>query len=188
MAAGPAFRDVAAELFASFHHELRAKVRSRVRTSDANIDDACAQAWLIFVRRQPDHADTFRGWLIVVATRLAIELALKDRRVVSLVDGDTERGRREVSLDIVSELHVTDAARMEVKEALQRVAELNPRERHVFVLHVLGYRYDEIADLMSMTETAVDRYLRRARAHVRGASSTPKRGPRSGKGSGRFVS
>ena len=178
MAAGPVFREVAAELFASFHSELRAKVRSRVRTSEANIDDACAEAWRIFLRRQPEIRDSHRGWMVVVATRQAIELAQRDRRVVSLVDGDTERGARQISLDIVSELHVTDAARMEVKEALERVAELAPRDRHVFVLHVLGYTYDEIADLMSLTETAVDRYLRRARAHVRGSSAMPKRGRR----------
>lgn len=187
MAVGPAFREVAAELFSEFHHELRARVRSRVRTSDANIDDACAEAWRIFLRRQPEHPESFRGWLIVVATRLAIELAVRDRRVVPLVEGRT-RNPSEIRMDIVSELHVTDAARMEVKEALERVAELKPLDRHVFVLHVLGYTYDEIADLMSLTESAVDRYLRRARAHVRGASKTPKRGPRSGKGNGRFVS
>lgn len=178
MAAGPAFREVAAELFSSFHHELRATVRRRVRTSEANIDDACAEAWRIFLRRQPEHAETARGWLVVVATRQAIVLARNDTRVISLVDGDAHRGGREVSLDIVSELHVTDAARMEVKEALERVAELCPRDRHLFVLHVLGYTYDEIAELTSLTDSAVDRYLRRARAHVRGTSTMPKRGRR----------
>ena len=188
MAVGPAFREVAAELFSEFHPELRIRVRSRVRTSDANIDDACAEAWRIFLRRQPEHPESFRGWLIVVATRLAIELAQKDKRIVSLNADDAPRGSRRISLDIVPELHVTDAARIEVKEALERVAKLKPRDRHVFVLHVLGYTYDEIADRMSLTETAVDRYLRRARAHVRGSSATPKRGPRSGAGNGRFVS
>ncbi|HWT94835.1 MAG TPA: sigma-70 family RNA polymerase sigma factor [Solirubrobacteraceae bacterium] len=177
MAAGSAFLDEAAQLFADFHSELRMKVRRRVRTSDANIDDACAQAWLIFVSRQPENVETFRGWLIVVATRLAIDLAQEEAGTIYLANGHAARGARAVSLDIVPEQHVTDAARMEVKDALERVAELCPRDRHVFVLHVLGYKYPEIADLMGLTPTAVDRYLRRARAQVRGTSAKPKRGP-----------
>ncbi|MDQ3741594.1 MAG: sigma-70 region 4 domain-containing protein [Actinomycetota bacterium] len=78
-------------------------------------------------------------------------------------------------------LATTDDARLEAHEALERLVSLKARHRRAFVLRVAGYSYDEIAELMGVTRTAVDRYLRRARSHVRGTSRTPKRGARTRK-------
>jgi RNA polymerase sigma factor (sigma-70 family) len=170
MAAGPSvFINDEAALYAAFHDELRCAVTRYVNTSPSNIEDACSDAWLALLRRKPDRPATVRGWLVVVAVREAIRRDRLDRRSIGLAGhGRVELGM--LSMDIVPELHVTDAAKFEARAALERVAELRPRDRELFALHVAGFSYDEIAELMNMTYTAVNRYLARARAHVRGNS------------------
>ena len=180
MAALPAQQSEDAQLFAAFHAELHRTVRRCVKTSAANIDDACADAWLALLRYRPQERRTLRGWLVVVAIREAVKRDRRDRRLRTLVEfGDREDVGAEVVADIVPSLQVTDDALHEAKQALQQVATLDQRDREVFVLHVAGYSYDEIAELIGATRTAVDRYLRRARCHVRGCTATPKRCRRS---------
>lgn len=67
-----------AELFSVFHAELQRIVRHAVNTSAANIEDACADAWLALLRYQPDRSRV-RGWLVVVAVREAIRRDRADR-------------------------------------------------------------------------------------------------------------
>ncbi len=169
-----------AQLFAAFNAELHRTVRKCVNTSTANIEDACADAWLALLRYRPEQRRTLRGWLVVVAIREAVKRDRFDRRLRTLVEfGERENASVEVVADVVPSLQVSDEARHEANDALARVAQLDERDRQVFVLHVAGYSYDEIAELTGATRTAVDRYLRRARCHVRGCTGTPKRGRRS---------
>ena len=53
MAALPAQQNEDAQLFATFNAELHSMVRQCVNTSAANIDDACADAWLALLRFVP---------------------------------------------------------------------------------------------------------------------------------------
>lgn len=177
MAADPALQDQDAQLFAAFNVELYRTVRKVVNTSAANVEDACADAWLSLLRFQPERRPTIRGWLVVVAIREAIKRDQRDRRSRALVErGDREDPMREVVAEHIDALQSSDDAAHDAKQALDLVATLSERDRRVFILHVAGYSYDEIAELTGVTRTAVDRYLRRARSHVRGCSSTPKRG------------
>ena len=170
-----------AQLFAAFNAELHSMVRRCVNTSAANIDDACADAWLALLRFRPERRPTIRGWLVVVAIRQAVKRDRLDRRLRTLVQlGDREDAGAEVVADSVPSLQVSDDALHEAKQALEHVASLPQREREVFVLHVAGYSYDEIAEMLGATRTAVDRHLRRARCHVRGCTAAPKRGRRAG--------
>jgi len=182
MAAVPALlQGEDAQLFAAFHDELRRTVRKVVHTSAANVDDACADAWLALLRYRPERRPSIRGWLVVVAIREAVKRDRFDRRLRTLVEfGEREDAGAEVVADVVPSLQVSDDARHEANAALERVASLDRRDREVFVLHVAGYSYDEIAEMLGATRTAVDRYLRRARCHVRGCTDTPKRGRRAG--------
>ena len=188
MAALPAQQNEDAQLFAAFHAELHSMVRRCVKTSAANIDDACADAWLALLRFRPERRPTIRGWLVVVAIREAVKRDRRDRRLRTLVEfGDREDAGAEVVADVVPSLQVSDEALHEARQALEQVAALDQRDREVFVLHVAGYSYDEIAELIGATRTAVDRYLRRARCHIRGCPATPKRGRRAGDPASRQV-
>lgn len=94
--------------------------------------------------------------------------------MVDQIDGD----RVGVISETLLALAARDDAKIEAHEALERLVSLRARHRRAFVLHVVGYSYEEIAQLMGRQRTAVDRYLRRARSHVRGTTPTPKRGAR----------
>ena len=180
MAAGPAIDSDDALLFVAFHAELHRTVRKCVNTSATNIEDACADAWLALLRFKPDRRATVRGWLVVVAIREAVRRDRIDRQLRPLIDaGERDHPAGEVVADFLPALQVSDDDKHIAKLALERVASLDERDRHVFVLHVAGYSYDEIAELAGMTRTAVDRHLRRARCHVRGCTAAPKRGRRS---------
>jgi DNA-directed RNA polymerase specialized sigma24 family protein len=86
----PSQRGDEGELFASFHNELVRKVRRAVRTSEANVDDACAFAWTQFLRYQPDRERNWRGWLHRVASREALHLHIQERRIVHIGPADRE--------------------------------------------------------------------------------------------------
>ncbi len=179
MAAVPALQGEDAQLFVAFNAELHRTVRKVVNTSAANVEDACADAWLALLRYRPERRATVRGWLVVVAIREAVRRDRLDRRLRTLVEfAGHEDARTEVVADVIPALQVDDESVHEARRALERVASLGQRDREVFVLHVAGYSYDEIAELVGATRTAVDRYLRRARSHVRGCTATPKRGRR----------
>jgi len=66
-------------LFTELHPRLRDHVRLLVRTSGANVDDACSFAFLQFLRYQPDREHVY-GWLLRTATREAIKLDQRARR------------------------------------------------------------------------------------------------------------
>ncbi len=62
-----------AELYAQLATRLTKIVARQVRTSSANIEDACSFAWLQMLRYQPAR-ETVLAWLIRVGTREAIRL------------------------------------------------------------------------------------------------------------------
>jgi DNA-directed RNA polymerase specialized sigma24 family protein len=74
-------------LFAKHHAALRGRVRGVVKTSDANVDEACSFAWMQLIRRQPTRA-TVLAWLTTVAIREAIRLDRQDRRTAHFEPGD----------------------------------------------------------------------------------------------------
>ena len=69
------------QLFAQDARRLEAVVARRVRTSPANVDDACGFAWLQFVRHRPTRAVAF-AWLCTTAVREAIKLDRQMARAV----------------------------------------------------------------------------------------------------------
>jgi hypothetical protein len=63
-------------------------VRAAVNTSEANVEEACAIAWAILLRGQPDREGNVFGWLHTTATREAVRLDRADRRHLAWADGD----------------------------------------------------------------------------------------------------
>ncbi len=145
-----------AQLFSVCHAELQRTVRRVVNTSAANIEDACADAWLALRRYDPERRPSIRGWLVVVAIREAVRRDRLDRRYRPFIE-DLDENPSGVLVETVTALATTDDATFEAHEALERLVEMKARHRRAFVLHVAGYSYDEIAVLMDVTRTAVDR-------------------------------
>jgi DNA-directed RNA polymerase specialized sigma24 family protein len=78
--------DGAAGLFVEHGVRLRDAVRGTVGTSEANVEDACAFAWLQLVRRRPqrDTRTTVFPWLLRTAVREAVKLDRHTRRAANL--------------------------------------------------------------------------------------------------------
>lgn len=166
----PALVGDEAVLYAQHADALLRSVGRAVNTSDAVIEDACATAWMIFLRRQPDREFTF-GWLRTTAIREAIRADQRARALASL-DADcpppmtgTPTARYESLIDQLDA--GDDEQRILAREALRRVAALPPRQRAMFAHHVAGHDYDEIAALTGDSLRTVDRQLRRAREAIR---------------------
>jgi RNA polymerase sigma factor (sigma-70 family) len=152
-----------ADLYLLHHEHLVRSVARTVGAPRALIEDACQTAWLILLRRQPDRTRVF-GWLRTVAVREAYRLCGADRRDVRLdvlgADGRWRGGESIEDPRACVERQVTARA------ALQRLAELPPRQRRLFALQVAGFTYRETAAVTGDSVRTVDRQLRRAHAHV----------------------
>ena len=148
------------ELFARHARRLHAVVSATVRTSAANVDDACGFAWLQLVSHRPPAAIAF-AWLRTTAVREAVKL---DRRTAGAI-----------GLDEAAEVAVDPAMRPEGSLELIavgqqiRTARLRPREARVLGLRAAGYSRDEIAEVSGESHRTIDRQLGRARRKLRDA-------------------
>lgn len=141
------------ELFEELADRLLAAVRAAVRTSPANVEDACAFAWLQLVRYRPARACAF-GWLRKTAIREAVRL---ERRSVRTVELDTVA-------DVVAGPELGLDRRLELMVAGEqiRAARLRPREARVLAFRVAGYSRREMVQLTGDSDRSVDRQLVRA--------------------------
>lgn len=146
-----------AQVFATHQVKLERAVRFAVHAPEAVIEDACAHAWLQFLRCQPDRS-TVGAWLRTVAIRHAWHLNAREQRDAhydamaspqDLVEGP--------SLDVASE----------ARGALHAVADLPAPQRACLTLVVAGHSYDEVASITGRSLTSVKRQLTRARRHLR---------------------
>jgi RNA polymerase sigma-70 factor (ECF subfamily) len=140
-----------------------ARIHSLVRRMVGGEADADEVAQDIFVRAW-DRLGTYRGeaafstWL----HRLAVNVVLNWRKSAARA---RYRFDDEASIDIVGARRDSVAERMDLEEA---IAMLPPGARQVFVLHdVEGFRHEEIAGLMGVTEGTTKAQLHRARMLLR---------------------
>jgi single-strand DNA-binding protein len=132
---------------------LMATVRQTIRTSYANVEDACQSAWLRLLNRPDVQASpTVRGWLTTVAIREALRLSRRDQRT-------TATTVEPAAPDMTSAI--------EAREALALVAGLCERDRQAIALQIAGLRYVEIAQCSGQTRRTVERRLLQARKTVR---------------------
>jgi DNA-directed RNA polymerase specialized sigma24 family protein len=145
-------------LYRQHARRLRSALRMKVNTTDDNLDDACAFAWMQFVRCQPRRNTVF-AWLRTVATREAIRL---DR---------IERAYPRTQLDgldhpALRDLRAEPDAHDELIDALDTLASLSDRQRTILGLYALGLRHKEIAVATGDTARSVARQMVRARRAV----------------------
>ena len=158
---GAALHGDEAALYDRHHEVLWRRVRRHIHGPDALIDDACQQAWLILLRRQPDRA-TVLQWLTTVAIREAYRLS--------------ERERRELSLDglhpPVGQPAVDPDQGREARMALRALAMLPERQRRYLTLLVAGHSYQEIQEQCGASRTNVNKHLYRARRTLKEARAS----------------
>lgn len=144
-----------AELFERYAARLRAVVAAQVNAPSAVVEDACMNAWMILLRRQPAR-ETVWPWLKLVAIREGWRLAERERRELpSSAAEDVEvRSGVEAAYDLHADL-----------EQLRGV--LDPRKRRMLLLHAAGFTYDEISRITGDSPRTVERQMLRARARVR---------------------
>jgi DNA-directed RNA polymerase specialized sigma24 family protein len=123
------------------HRDLQRAVARAVNASSELIEDACQNAWVIMLRRQPDRQSAF-AWLYVVATREALRLCRRERRQLH---------REALVLSGACEAAIADTRSiddvLQAREALALLAGLPDRQRTDLALLVAGFTYAEIAEL-----------------------------------------
>lgn len=141
-----------ADLFRRHARHLERTVACHVNTSEAVVQDACSFAWMQLVRRQPRRACVL-AWLRAVAVREAVRLDQIARRDLPLLN-DT---RSDEPLERAAEL----------RDALETLAALHPRQARMIALQAMGPRYQDISAMTGDSGRTVDRQLRRARERLR---------------------
>ena len=152
-------------LFTELHPRLRDHVRLLVRTSGANVDDACSFAFLQLLRYQPDREHLY-GWLLRTATREAIKLDQHAQRTAPLpVGGNDDRGAQAVDERACPELQFELLVAREAVAA----AGMTDRERRIVGLHAAGLTYSDVAKVTGDSERTIERQLLRGRRKLRAA-------------------
>lgn len=152
-----------AETFAD-HRGLLYAVAYRVLGSVAEAEDVVQDAWLRWSRVDPATVDDPEGYLVRVATRLAI-----DRLRSAAVRRESYVGPWLPEPMLTSPDAADDVVRNDsVSTAMLLVLEaLSPTERAVFVLNeAFGYSYTEIAGILGRQDADVRQLAHRARKAV----------------------
>ncbi len=161
------------ELYQQHHQQLEQRIRRLVRTDEDTVRDACAQAWIIFLRAQP-RRDTLLAWLTTVAQREAWRLHAARYLHASLdpmFDWGTvpepEAGAGLGRVPRVGEPGIDPfEVRAELNEALETVAELPPRQATVLLRRALGDTNRQVGELTGDSERTIDRLYRRGRQNL----------------------
>lgn len=152
-----------AETFAD-HRGLLYAVAYRVLGSVAEAEDVVQDSWLRWSRVDPTTVDDPEGYLVRVATRLAI-----DRLRSAAVRRESYVGPWLPEPMLTSPDAADDVVRNDsVSTAMLLVLEaLSPTERAVFVLNeAFGYSYTEIAGILGRQDADVRQLAHRARKAV----------------------
>ncbi len=148
------------ELYEEHAVALRRVVRSRVDTSDANIDDACSFAWTQLIVTPPRLESAF-VWLVTVATREAWRLDRREYRHAT--------GGDDLAIEAV-ESPAGDARgedRVHLGEVVEGLKTIHPRKRRMLLLHAAGFTYQEIAREDGVSVERARELVYRARLQLR---------------------
>jgi RNA polymerase sigma factor (sigma-70 family) len=168
-------REWLTERFDQTRPHLRA-VGYRMLGSISEADDAVQEAWLRLSRADTSDVENLDGWLTTVVARLCLD-KLRSRTarreepfgvhvpdpIVSRADGS----------DPEHEALLADSVGLALQVVLEMLA---PAERLAFVLHdMFAVPFDDIADIVGRSPTAVRQLASRARRRVQGTAAVPDR-------------
>ncbi len=175
--------------FEALLQEHRDAVYRTARYLVRNAEDAEDIAQETFVRlwktRDDIHIEKVRSWLLRVCRNLCLD-ALRRRKVREVArltaDQVTERGR--IGIEIVADdglersLEVSDLGsgaqatelELDIEKLVQAMGELKEPQRSIILLReVQDLSYEEIAETLDLSLSAVKVYLHRARKKIRAA-------------------
>ncbi|HEX2645860.1 MAG TPA: RNA polymerase sigma factor SigJ [Candidatus Dormibacteraeota bacterium] len=160
----------------SQHHGFLLDVAYRLLGSYSEAEDIVQEAFTRLLRSDLDPIEDVRAWLVVVVSRLCLDL-LRSARVrreayvgpwfpeplVEVEDGGT---------DPASIVTLDESVRMAMLIVLER---MSPAERVVFVLHdVFEYPFEKIAEMVGRTPAACRQLASRARRRVKEETGSPR--------------
>jgi hypothetical protein len=142
------------DLYAAYHVKLVRKIARDVHTSRDNVEDACAFAWIQFLRHQPDRDRSWEGWLYKVAKHEAFRLTALERREAELIDHHY-------------------AERLEFLSAVQELKKLAPLHQEAVMIRSQVSTQREVAEIMGLSRQRVAYLL--TQAHLRVAELNEER-------------
>ena len=152
-----------ADLFAP-QRPLLLGVAYRVLGRVADAEDVVQEAWLRWSTVDLTTVNDPRGFLVRIATRLALDRLRRIKAQHEEYIGPWLPEPLMTQPDPVERVERTEAISLALLVVLES---LSPLERAVFVLReVFGYSHAEIADILGRTETAIRQLAARARNHV----------------------
>src|SRR5829696_2293760 len=146
-------------LFLEFNEQLLRRVNALVRASPQTIEDACAFAWLQFLRHQPDRDGEWKAWLVRTGQREAWRLHHSTRDVPSVPLGPT---RSPGWISDPADPHDRLKTKADLDEAVQVLGQLPPRLRRIAFLRASGLHYAEIAEITGDSRSRVTQLVRRS--------------------------
>ena len=164
-----------ADFYAAHERDVRQSVAHCVRQLPAAaIEDACQTAWEKLSRRPDvDLTTTGRAWLVTVAVHEAVQHYRRERMETPAgsfrtpyADSASPGELREPEGDD-RELADRVADKMLHVRRLSDLRLIKAQERQALYLKALGFRYHEIAALLSITYTAVNRRITEGRRRLR---------------------
>lgn len=161
--ADAAVDDVAA-LYDALADQLRQIVRVSIGAPDALTEDACQIAWSRLLRSWGTiRREAALPWLATTATRVALRLAKRSARELSLEElwqgdcapaGPAPAGPEQL---------------VELRAQLEKIRALPKRQQRLVWLQGLGFSYAEMADRTGDSRRTVERQLLRAKRALRSA-------------------
>jgi DNA-directed RNA polymerase specialized sigma24 family protein len=153
---------------ADLFRELNDELMCSTSTAPSSIrrhrtEDACAHAWMQFLRHRPSRESNWRGWLFRVARREAwrIERKGRDHAGQNLHPLDEIEGAKD-SIGAIDEIEI----RNDVREALTIISNLRPRLQRVALLRALGHSHAQVGELTGDSPTRVHQLVAMANCEV----------------------
>ncbi|QES44329.1 RNA polymerase subunit sigma-24 [Streptomyces venezuelae] len=155
--------DPATEAFIA-HRNLLFTVAYEMLASASDAEDVLQETWLRWADIDQDTVRDARAFLVRITTRQALTRLRTVRRRKESYVGPWLPEPLLTSPDVAEDFELADSVSMAMLLVLETLA---PTERAVFVLRdVFDLAYDEIAQAVEKTPSAVRQIAHRARAHV----------------------
>lgn len=140
---------------------LRNQIARMTRRDDA--DDLLQDAWLSVAARRTQ-ADNAEALLARIAANRGIDAYRRERRVGSTIVAETMSDSVADSFPLQDEVMI---ARERLDHVRGGVAQLSPRTRQIFLMYRLdGRKYREIAEELGISQSAVEKHIAKAMAHL----------------------
>jgi RNA polymerase sigma factor (sigma-70 family) len=138
-----------------------------VKASREDVEDACAFAWVQFLRRQPDRDRAWRSWLFETAKRQAWTLAARRSETLAIVNVDElDSG---TTVEPADPRDRTEQA-LEFQAALQELAKLPERLQAVVFIRSQSSTQAQVAEVLGVSTQRIDQLLRAAGLKLRDIS------------------